>query len=47
MSMKHIGTKILAGVLMVLLPKQKAEEKKDGFSIAIGDDLSHLNENNK
>ncbi|MCI6378277.1 MAG: Hsp20/alpha crystallin family protein [Clostridiales bacterium] len=35
------------GVLMVLLPKQKAEEKKDGFSIAIGDDLSHLNENNK
>ena len=35
------------GVLMVLLPKQKPEEKKDGFSIAIGDDLSHLNEENK
>ena len=35
------------GVLMVLLPKQKAEEKKDGFSIAIGDDLSHLNEGNR
>lgn len=35
------------GVLMVLLPKQKVEEKKDGFSIAIGDDLSHLNEANK
>ncbi len=32
------------GVLMVLLPKEKHEEKKSGFKIAIGDDPQKLSE---
>lgn len=32
------------GVLMVRLPKEKAEEKKNGFKIAIGDEPGRLTE---